>query len=507
MKKSELVRTDRGYRLLVDGAPFLVLGGEAHNSSASDVAYMDQKVWPNVRKLHLNTLIVPVYWELLEPTEGEYDFTLVDALISQAERERVKLVLLWFGLWKNAESTYVPAWMKQDTDTYFVMRDRFGKPFHSISPLCSAAVEKDAAAFRRLMAHLRDQDRNGTVIITQVENEMGVVGEVRDFSPAANAAYHSAVPNEAAQLAGKTGTWPEVFGEDAPEFFMACQYALAVEKIASAGKAEYDLPLYVNCWMDQFPRIPGNFPSGGPVSRVMQVWKRFAPLVDFQSPDIYLPYFEDICAQFARENNPLFIPEARPSADSASNVFAAVGRFHALGFSPFAIEDLGCSENGAPSEDVLKMLSIEPAAFEKSQEAGDLLGASYRLLDGMRGLLLEHYGTERLQGFTQYQLPGTVLSFEKYNIVITYTRSEGASGGGLVVQLDQDDFIIAGRNFKFSFLPKTSAETCAQIVSIEEGEYRDGAWCKARILNGDERYIPQTGDMAQALRVTVREIQ
>lgn len=507
MKASELIKTDRGYRLLVDGKPFLALGGEVHNSSPSDAAYMEEHVWPNVRKLNLNTLIVPVFWELFEPEQGTFDFSLVDSLLRQAEREGVKLVLLWFGLWKNGESTYVPAWMKQDTETYFLVRDRFGKPFHCISPLCTAAVKRDAAAFTQLMTYLREKDINKTVIITQVENEMGVVGEVRDFSPAANDAFHKEAPETAAQLAGKTGTWPELFGEDAPEFFMAYQYAVAVEKIAAAGKAAYDMPMYVNCWMDQFPRIPGNFPSGGPVAHVMDIWKKAAPSVDFLSPDIYLPYFEDICAQFKKPENPLFIPEARPSADSAANVFSAVGKFHALGFAPFAIEDFGSSESGAPGEDVLKILDIDPAAFEKNQQAGDRLGESYALLNNMSDLLLAHYGTDALQGFTQYQLPGTVLSFQRYNIVIRYSREQDASGGGLVVELDKNRFLIAGRNFKFSFCPKTSAETCAQVASIEEGEHKNGAWQKARVLNGDERYIPQLGDCAQALLVTVREVR
>ena len=160
--------TGKKATLLSDGKPFLMLAGEAHNSSGSSLTYMKESVWPYLRPLNLNTLVVTVTWELLEPVPGEFDFSLPDGLIQQAEEEGVKLVFLWFGLWKNGMSTYVPDWVKQDRGTYFFMRDRWGKPVNAVSPLCQAGVERDAAAFTALMSHLKEFDVNRTVLVETV---------------------------------------------------------------------------------------------------------------------------------------------------------------------------------------------------------------------------------------------------------------------------------------------------------------------------------------------------
>ena len=204
--------------------------------------------------------------EFLEPAPGEFDFTLPDGLIAQARREGVKLVLLWFGLWKNGNSTYVPAWMKEDRETYFAMRTRQGREVDAISPLCQAGVDRDAAAFAALMAHLRDTDLERTVVMVQVENEMGLLGDCRDFSPQAEEAYQREIPQEMADLTGASGTWDQAFGEDAPEKFMVYHYAKATEKIAAVGKREYPIPLYVNAWLEQYPWVPGTYPCGGPIA-------------------------------------------------------------------------------------------------------------------------------------------------------------------------------------------------------------------------------------------------
>ena len=169
--------------LLVDNKPTLLFAGELHNSSASSLEYMEREVWPHLLGLHLNAVIAPVCWEDLEPRPGEFDFTLVDGLLSQARREGVRLVVLWFGLWKNGMSTYIPAWMKEDRQRYFLMRDRSGRAVEAVSPLCEEAVARDAAAFSALLAHLREVDEERTVVMVQVENEMGLLGDVRDFSP------------------------------------------------------------------------------------------------------------------------------------------------------------------------------------------------------------------------------------------------------------------------------------------------------------------------------------
>ena len=250
--------------LYINDEPFFCRAGEIHNSGASDPEYMNEHVWPALRGLHMNSVIVPVYWELIEPEEGHYDLSSVRSLICQAREEDMKLIFLWFGLWKNAESMYVPAWVKKDTKTFFRTEKINGDRMTTISPLCKAAVEKDREAFTALMSFLREFDgEDNTVIMIQVENEIGLLGTDRDYCEAANAAFSEQVPPLIEELTGCSGDWKSVFGDEAGEKFMAWQFACAVEMITASGQKEYALPCYANAWLRQYPWYPGSYPSGG----------------------------------------------------------------------------------------------------------------------------------------------------------------------------------------------------------------------------------------------------
>lgn len=501
MNIPRIARLDDRPVLMVNDEPILLFGGEIHNSSASDLGYMEREVWPHVRKLHLNSLIVPVAWEFLEPKSGEFDFTLPDGLIAQAEREGIKLVFLWFGLWKNGMSTYIPAWMKRDRQVYFPMCDRTGKTVNAVSPLCREAVERDAAAFSALMAHLRDFDKNRTVVLVQVENEMGLLGDCRDFSSQANEIYEGEIPGDMERFCGQPGTWEDVFGEEAPEKFMVYAYAKAVERIASAGKKEYPLPMYVNAWLEQYPWVPGTYPVGGPVAKCMELWKTFAPSIDLYAPDIYLPDFEAVCKEYAVNGNPLFVPEARPSMDSASNAFSAFGEFGALGFSPFAIESVA---QGAPQplEPDLNQLNIMAEAFNYYR-AGEYLSEAYDVLQNIQQHILECRMTPKMKGFTRNgRQAGTLLKFEKYNFLVEYLPhgTESPKGGGIVIELSEDEFLICGMNFQMKPMPKYHFSGAVEIESITEGRYENRLWKPGRRLNGDEFRI-QAGGHPALLRV------
>ena len=76
-----------------------ILGGELSNSAATSVDDIDE-VMPRMRALGLNTILVPAYWELMEPVEGKFDFTLIDRTIDVARRQQLHVVFLWFGAWK-----------------------------------------------------------------------------------------------------------------------------------------------------------------------------------------------------------------------------------------------------------------------------------------------------------------------------------------------------------------------------------------------------------------------
>lgn len=369
--------------LFVDGKPYIAFAGEIHNSSSSSLTYMSEQVWPYLKGLYLNTVIVPVYWEQIEPTKGDFDFSIVDGIVKQAREEKVRLVLLWFGLWKNGTSMYTPGWIKRDYKTYFRACYRGSIPSNTISPLCEAAVTADAEAFSSLMKHLKDIDgEQNTVIMMQVENEIGFLNSARDFSALAEALFGKVAPQEICEASGRVGTWSELFGEDADEYFMAYHYACAVEKIAKSGAAEYDLPLFVNAWLEQFPKRPGAYPSGGPIAKVMKIWRLAAPSIALYAPDIYLPNFAEVCEEYTTDKNPLFIPEARRDLVSATNVFYAVGKHNAICFAPFGIEEfLKEPTKWAHSIDpaLLLALNIDKSGFTLNG-TGPFLAESYKLL-------------------------------------------------------------------------------------------------------------------------------
>ncbi|QMV43969.1 DUF5597 domain-containing protein [Cohnella cholangitidis] len=502
----KLIKENGVYNLYVDGKPYIALAGELHNSSASNLDYMNKKVWPYLRDLHLNTVILPVYWELIEPEQGKFEFDLLNGVIEQARTENVRLVLLWFGLWKNGISSYVPGWVKKDYSTYFRAVHFNGVASDTISPLCDKAVEADANAFTQFMTHLKkvDGDRN-TVIMIQVENEIGFLGSDRDYSDFANAEFNRPLPAVVESLYGVSGTWKEGFADDAAEYFMAYHYAQAIERIASAGAKVYPLPLFVNAWLEQFPWRPGTYPSGGPIAKVMRLWKAIAPTICLYAPDIYLPNFAEICEEYTANDNPLFIPEVRRDISSATNVFYALGKHDALCFSPFGIEDfMAPSENGDNIDPTIMMaLNIENSGFVLNG-TGPYLARSYELLGNMLGVIQKYRGTGKMTGFLQGHEAGCILSFSKYDIRITYNRLPDGKpvSGGLVIEVSEDEFVFVGIGFSIEFLPKRSNPMQTGYVKIEEGMFVQDQWVAGRVLNGDEgAYKIKIGRSPAAIRV------
>ena len=496
--------------LFVDSKPFYILGGEVHNSCASSLAYMECSVWPLLRGLHLNTLAVPVYWELTEPEEGTFDFSLVDGLLQQARREGLRLILLWFGLWKNAESTYVPGWVKRDTGRFF--RASLGPnegPLRSdclISPCCEAAVEADARAFGMLMRHLRETDREEqTVILVQVENEVGMLGAPRDICPAAQAAFRSAVPETVASRFGKRGSWEEAFGAQASERFSSYCFASAVERIARAGKREYPLPLYVNAWTVQHPgERPGNYPSGGPVAEQWEMWKLCAPSIEFFSPDIYLTDFAAECEKYQREDNALFIPEAHNTVDAASFALYVAGCRNALGFSPFAIDTIRCYEapvfNGAAVQEAFSLLRTRD-----NSKAAEYLSSVSGILDALWEIIEPRRGTGTVQSCLCMNQLRDGLEFEKYGILVKYQRQDPSAPRGalLAIQLREERFFLAGINCTAEFLP--AAFSRAEIVRLQEYTAQDGKLVPGRVFNGDE-IRPSFGEKLTLLLAELHQV-
>lgn len=488
-------------RLYVNDEPFLILGGELHNSSSSDLEYMEEHVWPYLRGLNANTVLLPATWETIEPSEDEYDFSLIEGLLKQAQREQMKLVLLWFGLWKNGESFYAPRWVKKDRKRFFRARYADGTESETISPLCREAVQRDRMAFVKLMEYLKENDRQQTVLMAQVENEIGFLRSDRDYSSVANEAFEREIPESLSKLYQKSGTWRNAFGTDAAEYFMAWNYARAVEEIAGAGKKVYALPMYANAWLEQHPDRAGIYPSGGPVAKLIPLWKAAAPSLDMLSPDIYVPDFKSECIAYTQHENPLFIPETAKNPKSASRVFYAVGAHHALGFAPFGIEDIQDSDRQDMKQEQLAELNIMAEAFDDRNTA-PYLKESYRLLQGMKEMLFT-VPKEKLIGYMQtnpYE-QGCILELENFDLQLDYLRGETGSAGMLVFK--PDGFYLTGCNTRFTILPKKGSSDRIEILRYEEGEFQKGKWKRKRILNGDERYDLAVYDRPASVMVEV----
>lgn len=474
-------------QLIVDGAPFLILGGELHNSSSSSLDYM-QPIWERLVALQMNTVLAPVFWELIEPTEGEFDFTLVDGLINQARQHNLRLIVLWFGSWKNGMSSYIPLWVKRDYARFPRVRLGTGEPTEILSTLSEANWQADARAFAALMRHLRDVDGDQhTVIMVQVENEVGVMGDSRDRSEAANRAFAAPVPQELVNAlqqhrdeiaphlrerwhalgSAPNGSWAELFGEDAAgdEIFMAWHYARYVDQVAAAGKAEYDLPMFVNAWLNAKETTPGDYPCGGPLPHVLDIWLAGAPHIDILTPDIYAPDFAAWCERYARRGNPLFVPEMRRDADGARNVFYAIGQHSAIGTSPFAIDSLPDPQDSP-------------------------LAKSYAALHKVAPLILQHQGKDAMVGFLLDETnPSVTRELGEYELTISLDEVfifKADIGYGLIIAVGPDTFVGVGSGFRVAFRVKGATSGKVGIAAVDEGDYEDGRWLPGRRLNGDE---------------------
>ena len=496
----EIVGKGTAATLMVDGKPFRMLAGEVHNSSASDLEYMEKHVWPAYERLHANTVIAPVYWECMEPEEGVFDDTLTDGLIHQARAHGMKLVLLWFGLWKNSGSTYVPEWVKTDRERFWYVQARdgrmpafFGSANCVISPLCQAAVDADARAFAHLMRHLKEVDAERTVIMVQVENEMGILGSDRDYSPEAEKAYAQEIPQALTEKGYGRGTWKDVFWDRAPERFMAWHYASAVERICRAGKDEYALPMYVNTWLEEAAWVPGKYPSGGPQYRNHDLWSIAAPDVDIYAPDIYVTDFQGVCGSYATEDNPLFIPETRMNA---AYFLYALGRYQAMCFAPFGAED-AFADHADMDPETARALGLSEDFFTSQARAGQALACAYALVPGMESQIRKAASEGRMHGFMHVQAKEETIHLSGADAQISYDGQESA--GGMILELAEYEYVVLAMNCSLRFEAKEHGVSL-DVLTKEEGRYDNGVWKRGRILNGDERYRNRFGAVPELIR-------
>lgn len=504
-------------QLIVDGKPFLMLAGELYNNSASNLDYM-RPIWPRLAAMRLNTVLAPISWAQFEPSPGKFDYTLVDGLIRDARANNLHLVFLWFGSWKNTWSSYAPEWVKRDFEQYPRVQLHDGSGTERLSPFSAANRDADSRAFAALMRRIREIDGGEagggrhTVLMIQVENEVGVIPDARDSSAAANAAYRAPVPPELMHYltehketldpdlrarwgaAGfkSSGNWETVFGPgpETEDLFMAWHYALYIGKVAEAGKAEYALPMYANAALIRPDYAPGQYNSGGPLPHSMDLWRVGAPQLDFAAPDIYFE-FQKWSSAYDRPENPLFVPEAAGGAQGAANAFFAIGQHNALGFSPFGID----GESSKPLEQ------------------------SYEALSELAPLILENQGKGKVAAALLEDLtPSQKIRLGDYTLNVSGgARPAGADGRGaaampaphaIFIATGPEEIYMAGSGVTVTIAPNTPGPPLVGLGTVEEGHFADGKWTPGRVLAGDDtgqgNNISLTGGRAGSiLRVTL----
>jgi hypothetical protein len=495
-------------QLIVDGKPFLVLAGELANTASSSLEYM-KPVWPRLVKVNLNTVLTGMAWAWIEPEEGKFDFTLVDGLIQEARRNNLRIVFLWFASWKNGISSFAPAWVKADQDRFPRAQIAGGKSVEVLSTLSAANREADAKAFAALMKHVREIDsQKHTVIMIQLENEVGLLGDSRDRCAAANEAFGKPVPPELMDYLQKnketlipefrkvweaagfkaSGTWEEIFGTGpaTDEIFMAWNYARYINRVAEAGKAEYAVPMFVNTWIVQpEDKGPGDYPSGGPEPLVHDVWRAGGPKIDILAPDIYLPNFAEWCARYHRSGNPLFVPEARGDVGGAANAFYAIGQHDAIGYSVMGIDQ------------TTRLVGFRPGTGPEPTVPTDIeslpLPKAYAVLSQLAPLILKHQGKGEVAAASLNKENQTrKIPLGNYIVEFDLRRNRRAPnvvpdlGYGLAIAVGPDEYVVAGNDIQVTFTPNTPGPPIAGLAAVEAGTYVDGRWVPGRKLSGDD---------------------
>lgn len=476
-QNSFLQKQGTATQLVVHGMPFLILGGELGNSSAACPQDIE-RIFPKLKKMGLNTVLVPVYWDLTEPVEGQFDFTLTDKALQQARENDLKIVFLWFGAWKNLMSCYAPLWFKENHKKYPRAYTQSGKPLEIASAFSEAVYEADHHAFSQWMQHIATVDKEeGTVIMIQIENEIGMLEDARDYSREANKIFNAPVPAEfmtylqknkkalhpqmlkkwESQGCKKQGNWQEVFGADiyTDEIFMAWHYAKYVEGLAQTARSIYNIPLYVNAAMNSRGRKPGEYPSAGPLAHLIDVWHCGAPSIDILAPDLYDNGFTDWVAQYKLHNNPLFIPEIRLTDNNSVRAFYIFGEHDAIGISPFSIEDGSDSPNSPLVQSYAKLTELMP------------LLTKYQGKGLMKGLLFDSENKERIIADDDL----TITARHFFTLPWDSRATNGSiwpEGGGILLKLSKNEYIVAGSGIVLEFAKTSEKQTIEKQKQLGE---------------------------------------
>ena len=519
--QTRLERKGNTAHIVANGKPMLIIGGELGNSSASTLEDI-RKHFSHVQKLGLNTVLTPVSWELIEPEEGHFDMSSVENILTEARKNELKVVVLWFGVWKNSMSCYAPSWFKRDTKRFPRAQVKNGMPVEEASSLSKNVLEADKRAFCKLMEYLRENDKEETVVMVQVENEIGMINVPRDYSSDATKLYNGNVPKELTDFLDKNKkslhpymaeryrhdaenkTWRQVFGDNiyGEEIFQTWTYAKYVQEIASAGRKIYDIPMYVNVALNSRGRKPGEYPSGGPLAHLIDVWHAAAPAIDVLGVDIYDKGYKDWLEKYHLKNNPLFIPEIRLDDKDAMYALYAFGHHGAMGFCPFSIEDYPVYSNkkGIDMKGMDLSHDDQLNAFSVKKEALSPIAACYRLLQQAEPLILERQGTKDMEGvlLTNEEREKVIDTPDGIRITVRHSYSLGWEPGAkdaewpevscILLRLGKEDYLVIGSGVVLTFNDAKKENGRIGLESCEKVEIHSGKITAVRRLNGDQTH-------------------
>ncbi|NTS65564.1 DUF5597 domain-containing protein [Sphingomonas sp. HHU CXW] len=509
--RTEVPRIEsRGGRhaFIVDGAPFLMLAAQANNSS-NYPAMLDQ-VWPTLDRINANTLEMPIAWQQVEPVEGRFDFSFLQVLLDQARTHDKRVVLLWFGTWKNTSYAYTPDWVKLNPGRFPRMRTRDGKDHGVLSAHGEQTLAADTRAFVKVMEYVRDHDPQNTVIMVQPENETGSYRNPRDYGATGNRLFAQTIPPALARATGKAGTWSQAFGAQADRAFNTWYVASYVNAIAAAGKKVKALPMYVNAALAGPSNVPDpdGVASGGPQQDVLDIWKAAAPAIDFQAPDIYDRKSENIVQylnKYARPDNPLMVPEIGNGREFARFFYSTIGR-GGIGFAPFGMDDTGYY-NYPLGSDRLDKDTLD--AFALPYKAVGSIMRDWARIAATRptwGAAKPDDGSSVSTDMGGWKITGSWGEWQFGNKEWTWLKSEPAPwaaqpiGGLAVAQMSSNEFLLVGDHVRVRF---ESATPGATVLRIEEGGFTDGKWVTTRVWNGDQTdYGINLIDRPQVLKIT-----
>ena len=496
MKRAKLLVVVLSAVLGLQAQELPILGGELSNSAVTSVEDADEVI-PRMKTLGLNTVLVPAYWEFLEPEEGKFDFTLIDRTIQRARENQLKIVFLWFGAWKNSMSCYAPLWFKKDTKRFPRACTEEGKPLEIASAFSENVFQADNRAFEALIKHIVAVG-NDVVSMIQVENEIGMLESARDHSKLADEIYKKGVPQELIDYLKKhqkelhpwlkermeTSSnrksslsredlggfpWTSLFGDDlyTDEIFMAYYYAKYVGRLCETARKHTQIPLYVNAAMNSRGRLPGQYPSAGPLAHLIDLWHAGAPQLAMLAPDIYDTGFKGWADQYALPNNRLFIPESRCCENSGVRALYAFGEHHALGFSPFAIDQASPRETTSVTH-----------AYELVRQLSSLTAHRSPLTSKSYGLLFDQQDKERV-----IQEGDLTITCRHYFTLPWDPRATDGSvwqeGGAILMKLADNEYLLAGSGVVVSFASTYEKEREEEKVLGEDGFVAEGATQKA----------------------------